>query len=209
MIIRLRKNTTNGSFRWYSLRALVYSLLIKNRPDLFNKLLFLYDDDFWHSEQIWVKVFTDDIIKPVEIIKILKYQEINKRYINNEPKLYAEIMEEILYEKFKHPYINPNDFISKKFAGVSGGTLFANYSFPREIQSSQKIPTLDMSRFYTCIIELHNQCHELTKSRLAEKRKKGNAVTVKAKPDEKPEKTIDPKSILNQEKVKEHKEIKS
>jgi hypothetical protein len=186
MIIRLRKNTTNSSFRWYSLRALVYSLFIKNRPDLFYKLKCLYDDELWHDEQLLTKVFTDDIIEPAELIKILKSQEINKRYINNEHELYTEILEGILNDKFKHPYINPNDFISKKFSGVSSGILFANYSFPREIQNSEKIPTLDMSKFYTCIIDLHNHCHELTKSKLSEKRKNSNIVTVKANLVEKP-----------------------
>jgi len=181
MIIRLKKNTTNASFRGYSIRALLYSLLIKNRPDLFNKLKFLYDDEYWYNEHLWVKVFTDDIIEPHELIKILRSQDVNKRYINNEPQLYAETLEGIIYERFKRPYLNPNDFISKKSSGVSSGILFANYSFPQEIRTSDKIPTLDMSKFYACILELHNQCHELTKSRLAERRKKGNVASVEGK----------------------------
>jgi hypothetical protein len=213
MIIRLRKDTINGSFRWYSLRALVYSLLVKNRPDFFNKLKILYDDEIWYDEQLWVKVFTNDIINPTEIIKILKSRDVNKRYISNEPQLYIETLEGILFEKFQHPYLNPNDFINKNLSGISSGILFANYSFPQEIRTSQKIPTLDMGKFYACIIELHNQCHELTKSKLAGKRKKDNVVTVKTKSNEKAEKhgeiteiehTLDPEEKIGSKSNKKY-----
>ena len=94
------KSTKNNSFLEYSISALIYSLMIKNRSDLFHKLAFLYDDETWHYEQLWVKVYTDDIINAEEMIKLLKSQEINKRYINNELKLYIEQMETLLFGKF-------------------------------------------------------------------------------------------------------------
>ena len=122
-------------------------------------------------KHLLVKLFTDDTINSAELIKLLKSEEVNKRYINNEPELYAELMESILFEKFKHPFINPNDFIEKMPSGVSDGILFANISFPEEVRVSKKIPTWDTKKFYSCVFDLHNQCHELTKAKLAEKRR--------------------------------------
>ena len=142
------KSTKNNSFLEYSISALIYSLMIKNRSDLFHKLAFLYDDETWHYEQLWVKVYTDDIINAEEMIKLLKSQEINKRYINNELKLYIEQMETLLFRKFNQTYSNPNDLIDKKPAGVSEAVLFANISFPENVRIRHDVPTLDTRKFY-------------------------------------------------------------
>jgi hypothetical protein len=171
MIIRLRKSTTNSSFLNYSLNALIYSLMLRKRADLFHKLTFLYADEKWYYDHLLVKVLTDDTINAMETMKLLNTHDVNKRYITNEPKLYAELMESILFEKFGHPYINPNDYISKSPSKITQGLLFANVSFPEEYRFCKKIPMLDTGKFYTCVTELHNQCHELTKAKLAEKRK--------------------------------------
>jgi len=202
MIIRLRKNTSNNSFRWYSLRALFYTLLIKNRQDLVYKLKFLYDDEYWQEEQLWIKVITDDNITAEELIKILKYHDINKRYINNEPKLYSDIMESLLFEKFGHPYIESNKLIEKKPSGVYSGFLYANYSFPQDIQKRNDIPKLNTGNFFSCIIDLHNKCHELTKEKLAEKRKSTGYAHTKTKTSKK-EVPIETKYINKQEANKE------
>ena len=172
MIIRLRKSTSNTSFRGYSVNALVYSLLIRNRPDCFYKLKFLYDDEKWYKEQLWVKIYTDDTINPEELVRIIRTQDINKRYINKEPELYAEMMEAVLFEEFRHPYLEPNDFTSKKCSGVFGRVLFANYSFPDNARISDNIPDLDLSKFYACIIDLHNKCHESIKAKVATRKTK-------------------------------------
>jgi len=172
MIIRLRKNTTNNSFLSYSVGALLYSAMIKSRPDSFHKLIFLFDDEKWYYDHLLVKVLTDDTINSTELIKLLKTQDINKRYINTEPRVYSELMDSLLYEKYGHPYIIPSDYVNKTPSKVHEGILFANISFPEECRTSKKIPALDKGNFYTCITDLHNQCHELTKLRLAESRKK-------------------------------------
>jgi hypothetical protein len=172
MIIRLRKSTTNDSFLTYSVNALICSLMLRRRADLFYKLAFLYSDSKWYYNQLLVKVLTDDTINATELMRLLKTHDVNKRYITNEPELYTELMDSLLFEKYGHLDIRPSDYIRKSPSKVREGSLFANISLSEEYRYCMNIPMLDTSKFYACITELHSQCHELVKARLAGKREK-------------------------------------
>jgi hypothetical protein len=173
MILRLRSTTQNNSFLGYSGNALFYSVVRKGDGDLLDRLRFFYEDEIWTDKQIMLKLFIQEPIEPQELPKILKALSINKRYLDE--KVYSEQMSQLLSERFGHSFISTQDIFddeNRSNYAAQDVPVFANYSFPSDVRVMRKLmlPVLDgpISTF----TELHNQCHERTKKRLAELRKK-------------------------------------
>jgi hypothetical protein len=169
MIVRLRKLTKNDSFLNYSGNALFYSTVGTGVEEHLYKLDFFYAALIWHDKQIMLKLFENASITPEELTKILKGMDVNKRYLDE--KIYIEEMGKILSEKYRHSFLLPQDVIDEDKHKVEDTPVFANISFPDKIRI-QKVDSPDLNGFILIITELHTKCHEITKKRLAELRKR-------------------------------------
>jgi len=168
MITRLRKATGNTSFLTHSANALLFGALKSNDADYLEKLRFLFDDDIWIDIQIITKIFMKEPIEPEEIPRILKAYSVNKRYLN-EP-VYSEQMRQILIEKYGQSFLTKG--ILEVEQENKHGLIFANYSFPENIRvfNNFRLPAIDEP--LSIIKELHIECHERTKNKLAKLRRK-------------------------------------
>jgi hypothetical protein len=169
MIVRLRKNTKNGSFLAYSGNSLFYTSVISGRKEYFEKLHFLFDDEVWYDKQIMLKFFEKEPVFPNELSKILKGLNVNKRYLDE--KVYIELMGKLISEKYGHSYLLPQESIDEDKVKEEDTPIFANFSMPDNIRIT-KVPHPDLSNFKAVAIEFHNHCHEFTKQKLADLRKK-------------------------------------
>jgi len=173
MILRLRKNTDNNSFQAYSSNALFYSVMKKGDGDYLDRLRFFFEDGMWTDKQIMLKLFIQEPIEPHELPKILKAHSVNKRYLDE--KIYVDQMSLLLSEKYGHSFLSPQDILDEendKNYAENEVTVFANYSLPSDVRIIKKIVLPVLDKPISMFIELHNECHERTKKKLAEIRKK-------------------------------------
>lgn len=170
MIIRLRKVTTNNSFLHYSGNALFYTVIRTGNDEFLDKLNFFFDDDIWSDKQVILKLFQHEPIEPHETVKIIKGLDVNKRYLDE--KIYIEQMAQLFSEKYGHSFLRPQEVISEDNYIETDITMYANFSLPQRIRIAKKVAHPLLDNFTTILIDLHNICHERTKKRLAELRKK-------------------------------------
>jgi hypothetical protein len=170
MIVRLRRNTDNGSFQAYSSNALFYTTILVKKEITLDKLDFLFEDKVWYDKQVMLKFFKEEPVEPHEVTNILKGLGVNKRYLDE--KIYVEQLGELLSEKYGHSYLVPQDIINDDLSAEKDIPVFANFSFPPEIRIAAKIALPELSRFFSTITDLHTICHERTKEKLAQNRKK-------------------------------------
>jgi hypothetical protein len=116
-----------------------------------------------------LKLFKQEPIEPHELLRILKRLNINKRYLDE--KIYLEQLGKLLSEKYGHSYLIPQDSIDENVSIEEDIPVFANFSLPDKIRIT-KIALPDLNNFISIIIEIHTICHERTKEKLAQLRKK-------------------------------------
>ena len=167
MIARLRKATSNTSFLSHSANALLYGALKSQDMDYLEKLRFLFDDDIWIDIQIITKVLMKEPIEPYEIPRILKAHTVNKRYLNE--KIYAEEMRMLLSERYGQPFLSKGIFEVER--NNNYGLVFANNSFPRHIRENKSFALPAIDEPLAIIKDLHGECHERVKKRIAELKK--------------------------------------
>jgi hypothetical protein len=169
-IIKLRKNTDNKSFQAYSGNAVFYTGLRIGKEEMLDKLRFLFDDEVWYDKQIMLKLLNHEPIEPCEVIKILKGLNVNKRYLDE--KAYLEQIGKLFSEKYGHFFLLPQEIIDETTSSVETDTpVFANFSLPEKLRTA-RLALPELNNFSSTIIDLHRICHERTKERLAEIRKK-------------------------------------
>ena len=130
MVIHLSKTTANSSFSVYSKSVLFYTLLFKKKEEWLDKLAFFYDDDIWARLQLLLKSITGEPVLPEETIKILKSMNVNRRYLKNEPKIYAEQMAKLLSEKYGRSYISINEIAGENNLKEEEIPIYANFPCP-------------------------------------------------------------------------------
>lgn len=179
IIIELRKYHNNNSFQSYSLAALLYSCVLRNESSFMYKLKNQLDSKTWGNEELLIKYWLKEKISTEEFpFLVMNYKDLNKRYLKGheiERKTYIKELEEIFYKRFNTntlPLLQIIDFSKiKKKKDIA----FSNYSFPENVRFIN-IPKINEDRTLKKIItEIHKECHEITKNKLKEIRKK-NAI---------------------------------
>jgi hypothetical protein len=183
MILRLRKavllRTADGFYTQdymfinNSENTLFTACLVFNRTDLFSKMKYLYNNDWWTDEQLLIKYYDHEPIDANETIKILYNQGVNSLYFGKAPEIYAEEMAKIFLEKTGRSFILPEDYMNEKKCRKPYIILgFHNSSFPFELRSIKNINIPDPDDIITFLKNIHPECHEKTKIRLRKIRSK-------------------------------------
>lgn len=143
--------------------------------EMFCKMIFLYENPIWRETEILIKYFNREPIFAKEIVKILRCGfEVNDRYLYDHADVYADVMKELLKEKTEREYILPQDFISEEKKVKPHFTLgYNNPLLPWELRNPDWITIPDTKHLREYLKELHNLCHERTKLKLRELKKRG------------------------------------
>lgn len=169
MILRLRRHHKNHSFQAYSYDTLLFACIYRQHWELFNELFkdkqFLSPLTLACMAQTGKQLFPEDILNLASAVGFK-----NKRYIKNEPKLFLQVLGEILREKYAssgYPLskISIIDCPRKSVCPVIANTSlrFMPYHVPN---------LLENALFKRDLLEILNSTHEKVKLLLRQQRTK-------------------------------------
>ena len=169
MILRLRRHHKNHSFQAYSYDTLLFACIYRQHWELFNELFkdkqFLSPLTLACMAQTGKQLFPEDILNLASAVGFK-----NKRYIKNEPKLFLQVLGEILHEKYAssgYPLskISIIDCPRKSVCPVIANTSlrFMPYHVPN---------LLENALFKRDLLEILNSTHEKVKLLLRQQRTK-------------------------------------
>ncbi|WP_407356762.1 TerB N-terminal domain-containing protein [Methanolobus sp. WCC5] len=184
VILLLRKYHKNGSFQGYSLSALILASILHKDKETLEKALESIDNGYPDNIVLIAKYLMKMDLNPEEIVSMASSVGFkNKRYINQYPDLFKEVLSSKLQSEFgnnTYPLCSLEaNFESKK------SLVFANISLPSDTRSPSLPSIIDCPVFKESILKLLSSTHEDVKRRLLQMRKEGIA----------PEPKISPKSI--------------
>jgi len=167
----LRKHHTNGSFQSYSASALVYSCLLRKRPD---KLLQLYESgfDYFDNANLLILHHSGLDIPPDMMFQLACILSgVNRRYVKLKPDLYKQKISEVLTEKFGEPsYPLTSRFSLDDVEGIPY-PIFANISFPPEVRTPRLPNLLQHAPFHREMSAIFEDVHDAVKNESQAKRK--------------------------------------
>ena len=176
MIRRLRAHHVNNSFDAYSSTALVAACLIRNRPDVLNRLL-LEEINLSPTLLACLAHFKSSLNAGALMKLAGAVGFTNKRYIKNYPDKFRDALTELLAEKFsEHGYPLTEKILAE--SPQRSEIFFANVSLKRE----GIIPDVARSEsFRRDVSELLSAAHERVKFLLKEERKQKKPSTWEGK----------------------------
>lgn len=173
MILKLRNfYDNNHSFNSYSSNALITASILENRPDWLEKYLKSSNNKFINNIYIFSKKIMNYDLKIDELINLSNQAGFkNKRYINNESKLFKSELKDLLLERFDKESMPLPDF-SLENCSKKKDVVLANYSITNENRFIDVPDLIGYPKFKNNVFNLLKESHERTKSSLRELRKK-------------------------------------
>ncbi|MEW6702396.1 MAG: TerB N-terminal domain-containing protein [Bacteroidota bacterium] len=112
-------------------------------------------------------LFPKDIF---EVISQIPY--LNRRYLNSQPSIYLDQLENYLNKNFSVSHFNFYEKYSIQDLPLEDVHVFYNYSFPDEYQKMGIYNFFGSSKFIAGMKNIHLEVHEMVKSYLRQNRKK-------------------------------------
>jgi len=158
-----------------SIKTLFTACIMNSRIDLLSQMRFIFNDPCWNDMQLLLKYYLKEPIESNETINIftrLTYEKVNRRYIYQNPNIFSEEMAKLLLEKTGHSFIIPDDYMSEDNKRKPYCTLgYKNEILPFEFRNyNTLLPNPD--GIIDFLYKIYPECHEYTKERLRNKRKR-------------------------------------
>ena len=180
-ILLLRRHHDNRSFQWYSASALVYSCIIRRRPDRLANLNETGELADLANAEILLAYSLGGGLSAQGLMAISrKVPGVNRRYMASEASRYQSALGDVLRERYgqeSFPIASRyelDDLPRKK------GLTFANISFPPEVRSPALPSFLHYEPFQTEVRDVCQRAHETVKAELKEARKQASGQTTAA-----------------------------
>ena len=173
-IIYLRRFHDNPSFKYYSNTALLTSCIIKKKYNRLEDISpLLYSESSLDNLLLLLAYNSKYDLTVKNLIDLSPgIKGINKRYINNNPDLFKNVLEKHLFKRYGVNYFPFSSKFNLSELPISREIFFANFSFPPEIRTPAVPNFLEYHPFVDEVKALFSETHEEVKSILREQRKK-------------------------------------
>jgi len=168
-ILLLRDHHNNGSFMYYSNKALLTSCILNNRIDRINEIYDSSSIDRIDNIELLVAYKSNSSVSAENLVKIIwGVKGVQKKYVSANYNLFISTLKEIMCQKYGLDSFPINEVYKLEDLPKENEIIFANYSFPNELRNPLIPNFFKYDKFQNDIKELFLETTQIVRKKLKE-----------------------------------------